>query len=205
MSTSEDTRLSRGDVVGMVAFVIAGLAIAAWISVVAIIRIAELVRGTDVPVLIEFVRGSAEVPLTDGSGTVPVQLDSGVLVAPQLTPIAIVPGVIAQIVLILTVVTVIGCLVLLSRRFLQGRVFSRANTALVSTAGLTGLLGFAAVRFFDNMLANATVSLVTDNRLENAVISVEPFTWVLAAFVVAVISTAFTVGARLQRETEGLV
>jgi hypothetical protein len=189
----------------MVAFVIAGLAIAAWVAVVAIVRIAELMRGTDVPVLVEFIRGSAEVPLTDGSGTVPVQLDSGVLVAPQLSPIAIVPGVIAQIVLILTVVTVIGCLVLLSRRFLQGRVFSRANTALVSTAGLTGLLGFAAVRFFDNMLANATVSLVTDNRLENAVISVEPFTWVLAAFVVAVISTAFTVGARLQRETEGLV
>ncbi|MFS0853899.1 hypothetical protein [Microbacterium sp. 179-I 3D4 NHS] len=205
MSISPDTKLSRGDVTGIVAFVAAGVVIAVGVGVRAVARIVELVRGTDVPVGIEFAHGTAEVPLTDGSGAVPIALDSGVLVAPRLTAIAIAPGVIGQIALILTVLTVVGCLVLLSRRIIGGRVFGRANTALVSTAGITGLIGFAAVRFFDNMLANATVSLVTDNRLDNAVLTVEPFTFVLAAFVVAVISTAFAVGARLQRETEGLV
>ncbi|MFF7294256.1 hypothetical protein ACFY9N_17130 [Microbacterium sp. NPDC008134] len=211
MSTSENAP-TRGDRWSIAAFSIAGFAIAAWIGVSAVMRIIVLAGGTSVPVSLEFVDGVSDVALTDGSATVPVELDSGVLVAPQLTAIAIVPGILGQLALIVTVVTVVGCLLLLSRSILGGQVFSRRNTALVTVAGLTGLIGFAAVRFFDNMLANATVSLMTDNRLATAVLTVEPFTWVLAAFVVAVIATAFSVGDRLQREkaalekeTEGLV
>lgn len=212
MSTSHQNRPSRGDRWSIAAFSIAGGAIAAWIGVSAVMRIIVLAGGTNVPVTLEFVDGVADVALTDGSATVPMELDRGILVAPQLTPIAIVPGILGQLVLILTVVTVVGCLLLLARSILSGHVFSRRNSALVSIAGITGLIGFAAVRFFDNMLANATVSLMTDNRLATAVLTVEPFTWVLASFIVAVIATAFAVGDRLQREksalekeTEGLV
>lgn len=212
MSTSDQNTLSRGDSASLVGFAIAGVAIAAWISTVAAIRIIELARGTNVPVALEFVDGVAEVPLTEGAGSVPIELDRGILVAPQLTPIAIVPGILGQVITILTICTVIGCLILLSRSLLRGVVFGRGNTRLVATAGITALVGFAAVQFFDNMLANATVSIVTDNAIDTAVISVEPFTFVLAAFVFAVIGTVFTVGDRLQREkvtlekeTEGLV
>lgn len=211
MSTSQDVP-TRGDRWSIVAFSIVGFAIAAWIGISAVMRIVVLAGGTNVPVTVEFVDGVADVALSDGSATVPIELDRGILVAPQLTPIAIVPGILGQLAMILTVVTVVGCLLLLSRSIIGGRVFSRRNTALVATAGLTGLIGAAAARFFDNMLANATVSLMTDNRLDTAVLTVEPFTWVLAAFIVAVIMTAFTVGDRLQREkatlekeTEGLV
>ncbi|MFJ2369196.1 hypothetical protein [Microbacterium sp. NPDC087665] len=212
MSTSEQNTLSRGDRGGIIGFSIAGFIIAAWISITAIMRIIVLASGTSVPVAVQFVDNVAEIPLADGAGTVPIELDRGILVAPQLTPIAIVPGILGQLALILTVVTVIGCLLLLSRSIIGGQVFSRRNTRLVTTASITGLLGFAAVQFFDNMLANATVNIVTDNKLDTVVISVEPFTFVLAAFIVSVIATAFTVGDRLQREkatlekeTEGLV
>lgn len=212
MSTSEQNALSRGDRGGIIGFSIAGFIIAAWISITAIMRIIVLASGTSVPVAVQFVDDVAEIPLADGAGTVPIELDRGILVAPQLTPIAIVPGILGQLALIVTVVTVIGCLLLLSRSIIGGQVFSRRNTRLVTTASITGLLGFAAVQFFDNMLANATVNIVTDNKLDTVVISVEPFTFVLAAFIVSVIATAFTVGDRLQREkatlekeTEGLV
>lgn len=212
MSTSEQSTLSRGDRGGIIGFSIAGFIIAAWISITAIMRIIVLASGTSVPVAVQFVDNVAEIPLADGAGTVPIELDRGILVAPQLTPIAIVPGILGQLALIVTVVTVIGCLLLLSRSIIGGQVFSRRNTRLVTTASITGLLGFAAVQFFDNMLANATVNIVTDNKLDTVVISVEPFTFVLAAFIVSVIATAFTVGDRLQREkatlekeTEGLV
>ena len=212
MSTSHQNRPSRGDRWSIAAFSLAGGAIAAWIGVSAVMRIIVLAGGTNVPVTLEFVDGVADVALTDGSATVPMELDRGILVAPQLTPIAIVPGILGQLALIITVVTIVGCLLLLSRSIIGGRVFSRRNTALVATAGLTGLIGAAAARFFDNMLANATVSLMTENRLDTAVLTVEPFTWILAAFIVAVIMTAFTVGDRLQRdkatlekETEGLI
>lgn len=212
MATTDQNRPSRGDRWSIIAFSIVGFAIAAWITVTAVLRIIALTGGTNVPVRIEFVDGAADVALSDGSATVPVQIDGGTLIAPQLTPIAIVPGILGQLALIVTIVTIVGCLLLLSRGIIGGRVFSRRNTALVATAGLTGLIGAAVARFFDNMLANATVSLMTDNRLDTAVLTVEPFTWILAAFIVAVIMTAFSVGDRLQREkatlekeTEGLV
>lgn len=205
MNTASQTTLSKGDSGALIGFAISGFAIAAWISTASVIRIIELVRGTDVPVTVDFIDTKVDVALTGGAGTVPVGLETGILTAPQLTPIAIVPGVIGQIVAILTIITVIGCLVLLSRSIIRGHVFSRRNTVLVSTAGITGLVGFAATRFFDNMLANAAVSIVTDNAVDNAVMTIEPFTFVLAAFIIAVIGTAFGVGDKLQRETEGLV
>jgi hypothetical protein len=54
------------------------------------------------------------------------------------------------------------------------------------------------------MLANATVAHMTDNAIDNAVITVEPFTFILAAFVIALIATVFATGDRLQRENVAL-
>ncbi|WP_341955393.1 hypothetical protein [Microbacterium sp. LWH13-1.2] len=213
MTSTKNRTLSRGDTGALIGFCIAGVAIAAYITVFSIIRIVELARGVDVPVLAEFIgsKTPVDLPLTTGD-SISVGLDSAVITAPQLPTVAAVPGIMGQIAQILTIVVVIGCLIVLARSVLAGRVFSRRNTALASTAGITGLVGFAAVRFFDNMLANATIAHITDNGVENAVISVEPFTFVLAAFVLALIGTVFVVGDRLQRdkatledETRGLV
>ncbi|WP_314098336.1 hypothetical protein [Microbacterium foliorum] len=206
MTSTKTRTISLGDRGALIGFCIAGVAIAAYITVFSIIRIIELARGVDVPVLVEFIgsKTPVDLPLSTGD-SIAVGLDSAVITAPELPMIAIVPGIIAQIAQILTIVIVIGCLVMLARSVLTGRVFSGRNTVLVATAGVTGLLGFAAVRFFDNMLANATVARITGNGVENAVISVEPFAFVLAAFVFALTSTVFVIGDRLQRDTEGLV
>ncbi|GAA1245158.1 putative membrane protein [Microbacterium phyllosphaerae] len=206
MTSTKNRTLSRGDTGALLAFCIAGVMIAAYITVYSIVRIIELARGVNVPVLVEFISSKTPVdlPLTSGD-TVAVGLDSATITAPQLPAIASVPGIIGQVLQIVTIVVVIGCLILLARSTLSGRVFSRRNTTLVATAGITGLFGFSAVRFFDNMLANATVAHVTDNGLDNAVMSIEPFTFILAAFVVALIATVFSIGDRLQRDTEGLV
>lgn len=206
MTSTKTRTISLGDRGALIGFCIAGVAIAAYITVFSIIRIIELARGVDVPVLVEFIgsKTPVDLPLSTGD-SISVGLDSAVITAPELPMIAIVPGIIAQIAQILTIVIVIGCLILLARSVLAGRVFSGRNTVLVATAGVTGLLGFAAVRFFDNMLANATVARITGNGVENAVISVEPFAFVLAAFVFALTSTVFVIGDRLQRDTDGLV
>lgn len=205
MTVQEKGTLSRGDKAGLVAFCVAGAAIAVIFAVQTVARIVELARGTDVPVLIEFLGDRVDVPLGAGGSSIAVALDQATLTAASLPPIATVPGIIGQVIQFLTVVVVIGCLIVLSSGFFRGRIFSRRHTALVMTAGLTGLFGFAAARFFENMLANATVNVVTDNAFDNAVIAVEPVPFVLAAFVLAVIGTAFTIGDRLQKETEGLV
>jgi hypothetical protein len=197
--------LSGGDRIALVAFCIAGAAIAAYITVFSIIRIIALSSGTRVPVMLEFVDQPVEAPLGADGANITLELDRAAITGSDLPPIAVVPGIIGQVLQIVTVVAVIGCLLLLARSILTGTVFSRRNTRLVMTAGIAGLVGFAAVRFFDSMLANAAVSALTDNAFDNAVMSVEPFTFFLAAFILAVIGTAFAVGDRLQRETEGLV
>ncbi|WP_311258449.1 DUF2975 domain-containing protein [Microbacterium sp. WCS2018Hpa-9] len=206
MTSTKNRPISRGDRGALIGFCIAGALIAAYITVFSILRIIELARGVDVPVLVEFISSKTPVDLPLSTGTsIPVGVDSAVITAPELPAIAAVPGIIGQVAQILTIVIVIGCLILLARSVLTDRVFSRRNTALVATAGIAGLVGFAAVRFFDNMLANATVARITDNGVSNAVISVEPFMFVLAAFVFALISTVFVIGDRLQRDTDGLV
>lgn len=205
MTSTKQGTLSRGDAGALIGFCIAGVAIAAYITVFSIIRIIELVSGGRVPVLVEFVDQPVTAPLGAGGADITLELDRAIMTADRLPPMATVPGVLGQVIQILTIVVVIGCLMLLARGILSGTVFSRRNTGLVATAGITGLVGFAAVQFFDNMLANAAVAAITDNSVDNAVISIEPFTFVLAAFIIAVISTAFAIGDRLQRETEGLI
>ncbi|KNY05904.1 hypothetical protein [Microbacterium sp. GCS4] len=202
--TKNDRTLSRGDVGALVGFCIAGVVIAVYFTVYSIVRIIELAGGRQVPVRVEFRGDSVDLPLSTG-GSIPVGLESGTIVAPQLPLVAVVPGIIAQVLQIITVVVVIACLILLARLTIGGRIFGRGRTAVVATAGITGLLGFSGVRFFDNMLANATVSRIADNGIDNAVLTVEPFTFILAAFVVALITTVFSIGDRLQRETDGLV
>lgn len=197
--------LSRGDTGALIAFCIAGVAIAAFITISSISRILTLISGGTVPVMVEFVDQPVEAPLGAGGADITLELDRAALSAPSLPAIAVTTGVIGQVLQIITIVVVIGCLMLLARSILSGAVFGRRNTRLVMIAGLTGLFGYAAVQFFDNMLANAAVASVTDNALDHAVISVEPFTFILAAFIISVIGTAFVIGDRLQRDTEGLV
>lgn len=206
MRTSTPGVISKPDSVGLLIFILAGGIIAGWAAFNCVARIIELARGVDVQVAVNFIAGAdASVATADGSGTVPIQVDSGYLFAPDLPAIATVPGIIGQVILLITILTVIGCIIVLAISFLSGQIFTRRNTTLVVTAGITGLVGFAAARFFDNMLANAAVHHVTDNSIDTAVVTVEPFPFILAAFIVGVAATAFTVGARLQRETEGLV
>lgn len=195
--------MSRADAVAMGAFVIAGAAIAAWTVWHTVVRIIELAGGIDVPVLVEFMGTPVEASLSNS--TVAVALDSGIVTVPQLNSGAMAYGVIGQAFFAVTVVTIVFCLIALSRELQIGRVFGTRSTVLVMTAGITGLVGFTASDFFASLLSNSVMFQMVDGPLDIAVMTVEPFTFLLAAFAIAIIGSVFVVGARLQRETEGLV
>ncbi|MFS2242260.1 DUF2975 domain-containing protein [Microbacterium sp. OR16] len=195
--------LSKGDTVSLALFVIAGVAIAAWTVWNVSVRIGDLVRGGPIEVLVQFLDTTADARI--GATTIPVELDQGVITVEGLGAIGVVPGVLGQIAFATTVVVVVACLIALSRNILRGRVFGKANTRLAAIGGGVGLIGAAASHFFDNMLANAAMAHAIDGPFDTAVISVEPFTFVLAAFALAVVGSVFVVGDRLQREAEGLV
>ena len=102
----------------------------------------------------------------------------------------------------LIVAAMLGLLVL---GILRGVVFSRRHTMYVGTASIAAFFGIVLYPFFGNMAANGAFAVLSDGTFENVVLSVQPLTFIVAAFVAALATTVFSVGARLQRETEGLV
>lgn len=204
MDATNAHRPSRGDRWSIWLFITAGTAIVIWTIVGAVMRCVELLSPGSVQVHAEFIDTVVDAPIGEGGAAVPVSLESAVLTVDALPAASVVAGVLGQFALVVTTATIVVCLVLVSHGMLRGEVFSRRNTVLVTAAGLTGLVGVAAVRFFGNMVANGAFARLGDFD-DHAVLSIEPFPFVIAAFVVAVVGTAFSIGDRLQRDTTGLV
>ncbi|WP_127473855.1 hypothetical protein [Microbacterium sulfonylureivorans] len=207
MTASQPTRraISRSDAAAMIFFMLAGIAIAVGSIVAAWIRIAEVLPGTDVPVLAEFAGTVADAPIGPGGALVPVQLSTAYITAPQL-PAASVAALVAQpLVAALAVVVVVACLLRLTWNMLRGRIFGRVNTVLVTTAGMTGLVAYAVVPGLGNMGANGAFAQISDSTFANVVGTVDVSGLFLIAFAAATATLVFTVGDRLRRDTEGLV
>lgn len=203
--TTTRPAIKRSDAVGLWAFMVAGAAIAVWVTWAAVARIIEVLPNRDVPVLGWFVDTPAEAPIGVDGARVTVELEQAVVTAPELPLASLWAVVIQQVVLVVAVLTVVITLVWLSRNVTRSIVFSRTNTVLVSTAGMVGLLGYFAVPFFGNMAANGAFAIISERTFENVIMTLDPFALVLAAFVVALLSTVFAIGERIQRDTEGLV
>ncbi|GAA1787531.1 hypothetical protein [Agromyces lapidis] len=197
--------VSRGDAVALWLFMVAGIGIAVWAAWSAVARIIEVLPNRDVPVLAEFAGTTAEAPIGVDGAPIPVELDRAFITAPSLPVASLWALVLQQLVVVVAVVGVVVCLVWLARNVSRSIVFSRTNTVLVTTAGLTGLVGYFAVPFLGNMAANGAFAVLSERTFDNVILSVEPFPLILAAFVAALLGTVFAVGERLQRDAEGLV
>jgi hypothetical protein len=204
-ATPRHRTLSRGDRASIVAFMVAGVALVAWAITDAVLRISSALNSSNVSVLGQFAGTPGQAPIGPGGSLVEIELDRAVLTTSALPTASLVSLVTAETIAAATVTTVVVCLLLLSVSVLSGDIFSRRNTALVATAGITGLVGAAAAPFFSNMAANGAFAAISEREFVNVVISVEPLPYVLGAFVIALIATAFSVGERLQRDTAGLV
>lgn len=203
--TKTERALSRPDAAALIGFMASGAIIAVWVVVTAVRRVLEVVPNRDVPVTAVFDGTPAQAPIGPDGAAVTVELATGRLTAPELPVASVAALVLEQIALVVTVLVVVGALLWLTKNIVRGSIFSRTNTALVSTAGIAGLLGFCAVPFFANMGANGAFAWISDRTFDNAVMSVDLLPLLLLAFIAALASTVFTVGDRLQRETAGLV
>lgn len=203
--TTRPTTMARGDAISLGALMLAGAGIAAWTIAGSAGRIAELVGGG--PVRVRTQLSAAETVATIGSGTpaLSVEVESALLVVPEPTMTTIVPLALEQALLALLVLLVVGCLLALATSIVRGRVFSRANTRLVSVAGAAALLGAWLVPLCSTVAANDAIAQLAAPGLDGVVFAVEPFALVSIAFVVAIGVVTFGVGDRLQRDTEGLV
>ncbi|GGH47081.1 hypothetical protein [Microbacterium album] len=204
-SRQEKPTVSRWDAAALALFALAGAAIVITTIIGAVIRIGEVLPGTNVPVHAVFNGTPAEAPIGPGGDAVIVELESATLIAPTLPAASVGALVIQQLVLVAAVTLVVGALLWLSINIIRQRVFSPTNTVLVAVAGFAGLAGAFLVPFFGNMGANGAFAQISAGTFDNVILQVEIGPYILAAFVVAVACLAFTVGQRLQRDTEGLV
>lgn len=198
-------RPSRSDVAGMWAFIVAGAVIAVWAIVASVLRIIHVAPNRDVRVPAVFAGTAAEAPIGAGGATVEVALDRADLIVPALPGASLAALIIQQVLAAATIVIVVLCLILLCWAVMRGRVFGRRNTVLVTVAGVTGLIGFAAVPFLGNMAANGAFARVSEGDFNNVVMSVDPLPFLFLAFVSAMAGVVFALGDRLRRDTEGLV
>lgn len=197
--------LSRGDTIGMLIFMLAGITIAVSWIIASIIRIIEVLPNSDVAIPATFAGTRAEAPIGPDGATVSVILDTATIIAPSLPGASLVSLIIQQVIGVLAVTAFIACLLILSRNIIRGQIFSRRNTLLVTVAGFVGIGGFVAVPFFGNMAANGAFARLSDGDFENVIMSVDVFTFIFLGFIVALATTVFSVGERIQRDTEGLV
>lgn len=206
MSTPPDYRPSLGDRIGIVIFMVAGAAIIVWTAFTAVGRVVRAIGGGNLTASAELMGVEAEAPIGPGGSMLPVEVDTITVTATNLSPAGLGGAIIGQAILLATITTVVICLILLARNSLRGKIFSRGNTRLVTAAGMTALVGFGLGPVFDGMVANDTIAQLSDRDFHDyAIITIEPLPFVLLAFAFGIVSTAYTIGARMQRETEGLV
>jgi len=205
MSTTAAPPISRSDTVGLLLFMVAGVAIAAWGIGAAVLRILEVAPNRDVSVAAEFAGTPAEAPIGPDGALVTVELDKAIVTLPALPGASWASLIMQQVIAATTIAVVVACLLLLCWSVMRNQVFSRRNTALVAVAGITGTIGFAAVPFFGNMAANGAFVRLSDGDFDNVVMAVDVMPLFFLAFLAAMAATVFTVGDRLRRETEGLV
>lgn len=199
-------RPSRADRAGIYVFMIAGTAIMAWSLVAAVARIYQLLLGENIRASVSLVNTTAQVSVGGSAHTIPVEIDTAFVTASHLTSVAFGAAVIAAILGFLVISTVVLCLIFLARNILRGKVFSRGNTRLVLTAGMVALVGFGLMPVFDGIVGFEIAHELSDGAFtQSALFVAEPLPFILIGFVFAIIATAFTVGARMQRDTEGLV
>lgn len=208
MNTTQTSghRPSRGDRVGIYIFMVAGLAIIAWSLVATVARIFQLLLGENIQAAVSLVDTTVQVPVDGTSVTIPMEIDTAFVTATHLTSMAFGAAVIAAVLGFLTIATIVICLLLLARNSLRGKVFSRGNTRLVITAGMTALLGFGLIPVFEGMVGDDIVhTLSGGNFTGSALFVAEPLPFILLAFAFGIVATAYTIGARMQRDQEGLV
>lgn len=199
-------RPSIGDRIGILFFMALGLALVIWSAIGSAMYITDVVRGAPIEATVSLVHTSIDVPLGAAGHTIPMKLDTASVTADHLTGAAAGTAVVSAILGFVVITAIVICLSLLARNSLRGKIFSRGNTRLLVGAGMTALAGFGLTSIFDRMVGNEILLSLGNGSLDNiAIMTANPLPYVLLAFAFGIVATAYTIGARMQRETEGLI
>lgn len=203
--SESEYRPSRGDRAGIVVFMIAGIAIIAWSAFAAVARIYEVLLGEHIAVPVRFSDTTIAVPIGEAGSSISMTVDAATVSATHLTQAGFVAAIVASLLSFLIVSTIVVCLLMLAARSLRGEIFSRRNTRLVVTAGMTALVGFGLSSVVTGIVGAETLHSLGGDFTKTVLFVADPLPFVLFAFAFGIVATAYTVGAKMQRETAGLI
>jgi hypothetical protein len=203
MATST-TSLSRSDRVGMymtVAICAIAAAVTTW-TVVA--RLAEIVPGSDIPVLVPFADETAPLPIGPDGALVDVSVDQAIVTVADPAPATLFALIAQPVVVGLTTLAAILLLCLFCLNLARGRAFSTSTVRIVFTATGVLLVGWVLGSLFRTMGVNGTLAAVSDRTYEGVLFETD-FVPLFGILALGAVGAAFQIGHRLQRDTEGLV
>lgn len=205
MSAPPAHRPSIADRVGMAIFTLAALGIVVTAAVTAARRIFEVLQGVALPVRVQPIDLQLDAPIGPGGAAVPMQIETATVIASPFPASAAGTEILSQVIRFGTIAAVAICLLLLTIRIFRGHIFGRANTALATAAGITGITGSATAVALNGMVGGSVLHELAPGGNGFIFVTADPAPLVLGGFALAVVLTAFTVGAKLQRDTEGLI
>lgn len=148
---------------------------------------------------------SGKLPLGPNGADVSASVSAATVEIPELVAPATGFLIAEAAVQFIALTTVIVCLLVLGRRALRGQFFGRANTALIVTTGFSAIFGFMLPPILGQMGTTEALLDLSEGSFFNFMVTLNPVELFIAIFVFGIIATAYTVGSRIQRETEGLV
>jgi len=186
-------------------FTAAAAAIAGVVVIVqAVGRVAEVLPNRDVPVLAPFAGEHTQLPIGPGGAPVTVAVDQAVITASDLAPVTVTSLVLEAVVVAIGLLGALACLALLCVNLARGTAFSRTNSRLVVLGTFSLLIAWALGGLFRTMGMNGTFAAVSEHTYDNVIFATD-LAPVAAILALGAVATAFAVGERLQRDTEGLV
>ena len=214
--------LGAADRISLWAFLGLGALGAAAGVAVSVARIAEIVGTGEVAVKTEVLEASPQT-LSDG---VAATVESITLTVSDLPASALAPAIAGPALMIVGIIGIAVGLGFVARNVLRGSVFSRGTAVAIGATWIIALITFIAQPMLGFMTAVETVAGIgtgtgtgtgsgTDSfdgghgwaglsELTPAV-SFSILPWIFLAIVGAITAHAFAVGAKLHRETEGLI
>jgi len=198
------TALSRSDRIAMYATVVLG-AIGAVATVwTAVARLADVLPGRGIPVLVPFVGETATLPIGPGGAALPVEVDQAIVTVDDPAPATLFALIAEPVVTGLAILAGIVILCLLCVNLARGKAFAASTVRLVFTGTGVLLAGWLLGSMFRTMGVNGALAAVSDHTYDGVLFQTD-FGIVFAVLALGAIGAAFQIGHRLQRETEGLV
>jgi len=178
-----------------------GAAVTAWVTIT---RLAEVLPGRDIPVLVHFVRETATLPIGPAGSAVPVEVDQAIDTVADPAPATLFALIAQPIVVGLAILAGILLLCLFCFNLARGRAFAKSTVRIVLTGVVVLGVGWVLGSLFQTMSVNGALSAVSDYDYDGVLFQTD-FTIVFGLLALGAIGAAFQIGHRLQRETEGLV